>query len=148
MINNNYKMYSSNLNNIDFFNDNIFIGGEDSIPIDQQLVQPTDQPLVQLTNKPTNQPTIQNKYLNIVSSINQKYKDFKKSLYDFAKGQNLLESELYVLLPSNDDPYIDQSTIDNLLFKKLSTTSIYVGKNGNIIDGQTPFYNPTLKINS
>jgi hypothetical protein len=127
----------------------IIYGGEENIQPTDQSINPGDQSTINPSDQSSDKTlNTQDKLMSIVSTINKKYTDFKKSLYDFAKEQNLTEEELIILLPTNDEPFVDESNIDNLIFKKLSSKSIYVGKNGHITDGQTPFYNPTLKINS
>ena len=105
-------------------------------------------PTAEITIKPKQTNGTQQRYINIVETINKRYNEFKKSLYQYAKTQNLTENELFILIPSNDEPYISESNVDKLIFQKLSTNTIVIGKNDYIADAQIPFYNPKIKINS
>ena len=130
-------------------NKHILLGGEDSI-VEQQISTDT-QPNVDITSVviSTIQPNnIENKYANIVATINKKYNEFKKSLYDYAKTQNLTENELYILIPSNDEPYISESNIDKMIFQNISTNTVIVGKNDHITNAQIPFYSSKIIINT
>ena len=133
---------------------NELLGGNETV--DNQQTAATEQPVATeqpaATEQPvaTEQPTIsdQKKYMNIVATINKRYNDFKKSLYDYAKTENLTENELYILIPSNDEPYISDNNFDKLIFQKMTSKIIVIGKNDHVTDAQVPFYNPKIKINS
>ena len=116
------------------------------------LTAPTEEtpsvPTAEITIKPKQTNGTQQRYINIVETINKKYNEFKKSLYQYAKTQNLTKDELFILIPSNDEPYISENNVDKLIFQKLSTNTIIIGKNDYIADAQIPFYNPKIKINS
>ena len=89
-----------------------------------------------------------NKYIELIQNINDKYNDFKKSLYAYALEQQLSNDELDILLPKNDEPYIDNSNVDKLLSQKYTTMTINISNNNSIIDLQSPFYQPPININS
>ena len=127
----------------------ILLGGDDSIV--EQPVSTDIQPNVDITpvvESTTQTNNIENKYVNIVATINKKYNEFKKSLYDYVKTQNLTENELYILIPSNDEPYISDSKIDKMIFQNISTNIVFVGKNDHVTNAQIPFYNSKIIINT
>lgn len=115
------------------------VGGE-VLPSDD-IVFP-DQNILSTTN------ITKNKYIELIQNINDKYNDFKKSLYAYALEQQLSNDELDILLPKNDEPYIDNSNVDKLLSQKYTTMTINISNNNSIIDLQSPFYQPPININS
>ena len=115
------------------------IGGE-VLPSDD-IVFP-DQNILSTTD------ITKNKYIELIQNINDKYNDFKKSLYAYALEQQLSNDELDILLPKNDEPYIDNSNVDKLLSQKYTTMTINISNNNSIIDLQSPFYQPPININS
>ena len=115
------------------------IGGE-VLPSDDIVF--SDQNILSTTD------ITKNKYIELIQNINDKYNDFKKSLYAYALEQQLSNDELDILLPKNDEPYIDNSNVDKLLSQKYTTMTINISNNNSIIDLQSPFYQPPININS
>jgi hypothetical protein len=80
-----------------------------------------------------------NKFMTIVKLINNKYSEFKKSLNNISELQNISKLDLYLLLPSNDEPYIDDEKVSKFITDKIINKNISIGKNDHT-DNLPPFF--------
>jgi hypothetical protein len=88
-----------------------------------------------------------NKYMSVINKINKEYSEFKKNILNqTSELQNITKNDLYLLLPSNDEPYIDNEKISKFMTDKISNKNISIGKNDHL-DSLPPFFSLSPKDN-